>query len=74
LFASLAASLATGNWLGPYNNRTLIKGVGYPLWIASNYLLGVPLLLAQNLLYVASRAVFVIALLPLFSRLCAGIR
>ncbi len=52
LFLSLAANLGEGRWLGDFNNRTLIKGPGYPLFITAMHRLGVPLLLAQQILYV----------------------
>ena len=51
LFLELAQHILNGNWLGELNYRTLIKGPGFPLFIALCYWLGIPLLLAQQLLY-----------------------
>ncbi|MFQ5416297.1 MAG: hypothetical protein ACE5FL_04515 [Myxococcota bacterium] len=65
LFVELAASLLGGQWLGPYDSETLIKGPGYPLWIAATARSGLPLLLSQHLLYAAACAAFVPALRPL---------
>lgn len=59
LFVDLAKSIAEGNWLGEYNNRTLIKGPFYPLWIALNYKLGIPLLLSEHLLYIFACLIFI---------------
>lgn len=52
--STLNAFLANGDWLGTYNNLTLIKGPGYPIWIAFCFILGFPLLFAQNLLYIGA--------------------
>lgn len=65
LFLSLADSLLHGQWLGDYNNLTLAKGSFYPIWIALNSLLGMPLLTSQQLLYAFSCLMFVLALRPL---------
>lgn len=68
LFLLLAKSLLRGEWLGPYNHFTLIKGPMYPLWIAGVFLTGIPLIPAQHLLYAAACAVFVLAIRPLLPR------
>ncbi len=68
LFINLAAHILSGDWLGDYNQLTLIKGAFYPLFIALAYWLNIPLLLAQQLLQALACAVFVLALLPLFHR------
>lgn len=67
LFLTLAESLLKGNWLGPYDAATLVKGPFYPLWIAAVFKVGVPLLLAQHLLYILACVVLVIALRPLIA-------
>jgi hypothetical protein len=69
LFIDQAASIAAGHWLGPYNNLTLIKGQGYPLWIAAMYLLHVPLVFSQHLLYVAAALLGYLAWRPALPRL-----
>jgi hypothetical protein len=58
LFISLAHHILNGEWLGPYDYRTLIKGPIYPLFIALSYLLRIPLLFAQHLLYCLACVVF----------------
>ncbi|HXH38750.1 MAG TPA: hypothetical protein VNN08_09000 [Thermoanaerobaculia bacterium] len=50
-FLQRARSIMAGQWMGPYNHLTLIKGAGYPLWIAAISSLHIPLLFAQQLLY-----------------------
>jgi len=66
LFINIAYNLLRLDWLGPYNNLTLAKGPGYPIYIAFNYILGLPLLLSQNILYVLACVILIIALKPLF--------
>ncbi len=61
-FIRLAKHLVDGQWLGPFNEMTLIKGSGYPVWIALIHKLHFPLLLAQHLLYVAMCAALSLAL------------
>ncbi|MBF0518273.1 MAG: hypothetical protein HQK92_00950 [Nitrospirae bacterium] len=58
LFVRLAANILGGLWLGPFNELTLIKGVFYPLFIAVNFLTGLPLLLTQHLFYIFAGLVF----------------
>lgn len=67
LFIDRAQSLLAGDWLGPYEERTLIKGPFYSVWIAATFLAGVPLLLSQHLLYASASAVLVLALFPLLN-------
>ena len=50
-FLQRARSIMAGQWMGPYNHLTLIKGPGYPLWVATISSLHIPLLFAQQLLY-----------------------
>lgn len=73
LFVNLAQHLAAGRWLGPYNEMTLIKGPFYPMWVAAAFRSGIPLLLAQHLLYVAACALGVLALHPLLADRRAGL-
>ena len=65
LFVRQALHLITSGWLGPYDNLTLVKGPGYPLVVAANFLLGTPLLLTHVLVYATGAVVFVWALRPL---------
>jgi hypothetical protein len=65
LFVQLASHVAAGRWLGPFSSLTLIKGPGYPLFIAASYVSGVSLMTSQTLLYLGACALTVIALRPL---------
>ncbi len=56
LFIRLAKSLIQGQWLGPYDNLTLAKGMFYPLFIAANALIGLPLKMAEQGVYLAVSA------------------
>jgi hypothetical protein len=51
LFLREAMTLVAGSWLGPYNAITLVKGAGYPIFIAVNHLSGVSLAITQSALY-----------------------
>lgn len=64
LFIELAQHLVQGDWLGPYNELTLAKGPFYSLFIASAFLIGLPLFLAQHIFYAAACGAFVRALRP----------
>lgn len=46
-----ARSIVSGQWLGDYDRLTLMKGAGYPLFLAINHVLGMPLPVLQALLY-----------------------
>lgn len=67
LFVELAQNLVRGEWLGPYNQYTLAKGAGFPLFIAAAFWLGLPLGLAQQLIYVGACAIFARAVRPALS-------
>ncbi len=62
LFIGWALSMLEGEWLGPYNQFTLMKGPGYSLFIAFSNLIGLPLILSQELLYLGACLVFTIGL------------
>lgn len=61
-YLTQAESLLQLDWLGPFNSLTLIKGPFFPIWIAGCFRLGIPLLLAQHLLYIAAVFLLVHAL------------
>ncbi len=63
-FLQRAQSILEGHWLGDYDHLTLIKGPGYPLWIALVSSLGIPLLFAQQLLYTVACLAVGLALAP----------
>lgn len=50
LFMSMGQKIAIGHWLGGYNQLTLIKGPGYPLFLALNAWLGTSLALSEAIL------------------------
>jgi hypothetical protein len=51
LFIQLGQSLASGRWLGHYNERILVKGIGFPVFLALANLSGLPLPLALGVFY-----------------------
>ena len=67
LFIRQAHAILSGEWLGPYSQYTLIKGQFYPLFIALNYWLCIPLLAGQQILYFLTCMVFIIAVRPLIN-------
>jgi hypothetical protein len=64
LFVKLAEYIRQGQWLGPYDQYTLIKGPLFPAWIAANSYLGLPLMLSQAALYALSGWLLVLLLRP----------
>ena len=58
-YMTKAQSIAAGQWLGPFNQMTLVRGPGYSLFLALNYLLGFPVSLSTALLYLAACTGFV---------------
>src|SRR5437588_4983534 len=67
LYLALAEQVIKGNWLGPYSQFTLMKGPMYSLFIAGTFLSGLPLPIAQHLLYLCGCALLVLVLRPCFS-------
>ena len=59
LYMSSGRSLAEGHWLGPYNQFTLMKGPGYPAFLAVANWLGLSVSLAHALFYSAAAIFFV---------------
>lgn len=57
IFLKQARFLLAGAWLGPYDNTTLIKGAGFPLFMAAAHCLAIPLPLAEHLLWLIAAAV-----------------
>lgn len=53
-FWTRAQSIVAGDWLGAYDQHTLIKGVGYPLFLAANHVLGTSVSFSQAVLYAAA--------------------
>jgi hypothetical protein len=72
LFLELANHILRGEWLGDYSQFTLMKGPMYSLWIVGTFMVGVPLPLAQHLLYLCGCCLVVRALQPRFARRWMG--
>lgn len=64
LFLQLADHLVRGEWLGPYTQMTLAKGAFYSLFVAVVFWIGLPLFLAQQLLYAGACAALARACAP----------
>jgi hypothetical protein len=47
-FVRAADHILAGRWLGPFDHRTLVKGVGYPLFLVTAHAFGVPKRLAED--------------------------
>jgi len=65
LFVKLAKHILSGEWLGPYNQVTLVKGPVYPLFIAAVHHTGLSLLFVQHLLYSMFCVLAIVAIRPL---------
>ena len=65
LFIKTAGHILNGEWLGPYNHLTLIKGPVYPLFIAFSYLLGMPLLFSEQIFYSIACFIAIYSLKPI---------
>ena len=63
LFLALGRSIAEGRWLGSFNQFTLMKGPGYPAFLALNHWIGTPATLSHALLHVAAVLFFVVVLI-----------
>ncbi len=59
LFISNAYQLVQGKWLGSYSEFTLAKGVGFPVFLAINAFLGIPVTLLTAILYLFACGLFV---------------
>ena len=54
LYMVLGQYLSNGDWLGPYNQMTLAKGSGYPIFLSINKLIGIPVTLSIAILHLTS--------------------
>ena len=71
LFLRLGNSILNGEWLGTYDNLTLVKGPFYPMWVAGVSAMGVPLRLAEQLAYAGACALLIHAIAPILRPLWA---
>jgi hypothetical protein len=67
LFIDLAANIAAGNWLGNYDQFTLMKGPMYSILMAITYRLGLPFFGVLELSYAIACALFIYAIKPALS-------
>lgn len=72
LYVSHAASITEGAWLGSFDDLTLVKSPGYPIYLAFVSFAPVPLLVVEHALYLAAGALMVIALWPVAERRWLG--
>ena len=64
-FVEHAKAFLSGDWFGPYDNLTLIKGAAFPLYLAAVQESGLPLPLAHQLLYASACLIACLAAAPL---------
>lgn len=54
LYIGTALHIVEGQWLGPYNVDTLMRPPAFPLFLALNYMTGIPINVALGILYFVS--------------------
>jgi hypothetical protein len=64
-YVRAAQALIRGQWLGAYDEFTLIKGPFYALFLIGSFLTGLPLYLTESLFYILACIVLFIAIRPL---------
>lgn len=57
-----ARNMSYGNWLGEYNHLTLVKGIGFEIFLVIFNFLNISFLNAQNLMYILACLYFVYAI------------
>lgn len=62
LFYRLGLSISNGHWLGTYDPTTLIKGIGYPLFLSLAIKLHLPIRVLESLLICGSSFYFILSL------------
>ncbi len=62
LYVRTALWITRGMWLGDFNHLTMCKNPLYPIWLAINYWVGTPLLLAQSVLCIGAGLLLVVAM------------
>lgn len=66
-FMRMASHIAAGQWLGPYDQYTLMKGPGYPVFVALATLFGGPVSIGHALFHIFAILVAGVAVLRLTS-------
>jgi hypothetical protein len=61
-FISNAEKILAGQWLGAFNQMTLIKGQGYSYFLALNALIGIPITLNLAIIYLIACSLFIATL------------
>ena len=64
-YAKAAHYLIHGEWLGPYDQMTLIKGPFYAFFLVFSFLTGLPLLLNETIFYILACVTLFYAIKPL---------
>ena len=62
LLVEYTQNILSGDWLGDYNNRTLVKGVAFPIFLALCKILFIPYTVGISFLNIISAVVFVFAI------------
>lgn len=58
----LARNITNGDWLGPFSNRTLLKGSGFSIFLALSSVLGVPSTISLGIVHALACLAFFAAL------------
>lgn len=66
LMINMANSLINGQWLGEYSEKTLIKGLFFPLFLALNHFWGIPYTIALPAFYSLACVIFIFGIKKLF--------
>ncbi|WP_373483481.1 hypothetical protein [Acetobacterium sp.] len=66
LMINMANSLSSGEWLGEYSEKTLVKGLFFPLFLVANDVLGIPYSLSIPGIYALGCMIFVFGVKRLF--------
>jgi hypothetical protein len=66
LMINMADSLSSGAWLGEYSEKTLVKGLFFPLFLVANDVLGIPYSLSIPGIYSLACMIFVFGIKRLF--------
>lgn len=66
LMINMASSLINGEWLGSYSEKTLVKGIFFPLFLAVNHFLGIPYTFSVPGFYSLACIVFIYGIKKLF--------
>jgi len=67
LMINNSTSLLNGQWLGEYNEITLIKGVFFPLFLAASNRLNISYTVAVSIMYVIGCIIFIVAIKDLIT-------